>query len=355
MLHRATEVKNGEGRTLLQENVIRRIKELAEPESLAIFGTVLAGWGVAHYFGVGEVADVVAALIGYSLFGTDAVLIGKDVYLGVKIALEAQTDEDLNEAAKHMAHGLSVAVRDLALWGAGKAAGKGLKATKELVKQIREKGLTPVVRGGVVHLVRKVRTFLRNTTGTAWFDADSRALNRIMDSQDIEFTYAIAQKLEQAAESGRMKTPKEALDTFKEILTKEGLDWSKLSEAAQKEIAGIAERFAIDAPSNVLPAVNKAVNSDIQHAADQAVKKGVLADKAKGLEELRKLSSKITKDGFPAGTIRDPGNVLPRLDSVLVPFGNGAAVYEVTKKGTAVLRTVLSEAEFLAAKAKLGL
>lgn len=64
---------------------------------------------------------------------------------------------------------------------------------------------------------------------------------------------------------------------------------------------------------------------------------------------------KITSQGFPAGTVLDPGNVIQRADSVLVPFGKGAAVYEVTKKGTAILRTVLDEAQFIAAKGKLGL
>jgi hypothetical protein len=59
--------------------------------------------------------------------------------------------------------------------------------------------------------------------------------------------------------------------------------------------------------------------------------------------------------GFPAGTIPDPGKIISRADSVLVPFRNGAAVYEASKNGTARLQTVLSAAEFTAAKAKQGL
>jgi len=49
----------------------------------------------------------------------------------------------------------------------------------------------------------------------------------------------------------------------------------------------------------------------------------------------------------------DPGNIIPRTDSVLVPYRAGAAVYEVAKNGTAALRTVLSEAEFALAKLKI--
>jgi hypothetical protein len=86
-----------------------------------------------------------------------------------------------------------------------------------------------------------------------------------------------------------------------------------------------------------LPQVNKAVNSDIQHAADRAVERGVFPDKKSAADALRALSKQITKDGLPDGTVIDP----KRADSVLVPFGKGQAVYEITKKGTAVLRTVL--------------
>ncbi|HEX4142842.1 MAG TPA: Hint domain-containing protein [Pirellulales bacterium] len=113
-------------------------------------------------------------------------------------------------------------------------------------------------------------------------------------------------------------------------------------------------RFASEA-ANSLPNVNKAVNSDIVHASKQAAARGLIADERVAADASRALSKEITTNGLPAGTVRDPGNVIPRTDSVLVPFGNGAAVYEITKNGTAILRTVLSEEQFLAAKAKLGL
>jgi hypothetical protein len=107
----------------------------------------------------------------------------------------------------------------------------------------------------------------------------------------------------------------------------------------------------------VLPAVKKAVNSGIQHAGDQAVAKGLVgaAERATAIDELKVISDVISKTGFPVGTIPDPGKIISRADSVLVPFRNGAAVYEVSKNGTARLQTVLSAAEFGAAKAKQGL
>ncbi len=83
--------------------------------------------------------------------------------------------------------------------------------------------------------------------------------------------------------------------------------------------------------------VIKAVNSDIVHAAERAVERGVFPDIQSAKIALRDLGKKIRTDGLPAGTIADP----KRADSVLVPFGSGWAVYEIRKNGTAILRTVL--------------
>ena len=79
------------------------------------------------------------------------------------------------------------------------------------------------------------------------------------------------------------------------------------------------------------------MNSDIIHATERAIERGVFPNAKEAGDALRKLSKEITANGFPIGTIPDP----KRLDSVLVPIGNGHAVYEIMKNGTAVLRTVL--------------
>ena len=77
--------------------------------------------------------------------------------------------------------------------------------------------------------------------------------------------------------------------------------------------------------------------SDIAHAAERAFERGVFPDKKSAADALRGLSKQITAGGLPPGTIIDP----KRADSVLVPFGNGWAVYEIKANGTAILRTVL--------------
>lgn len=67
-----------------------------------------------------------------------------------------------------------------------------------------------------------------------------------------------------------------------------------------------------------LPAVGKAVNSNLPHAVERAVERGVFATEEEAASGLRELSSSITKSGdFPTGAIRDTAHV----DRVLVPVG----------------------------------
>lgn len=79
---------------------------------------------------------------------------------------------------------------------------------------------------------------------------------------------------------------------------------------------------------------SKAVNSNLPHA----VERGVFATKTEASAVLKNLTSNISKNGFPSGSILDPSYV----DRVLVSIGNGGvASYQVAKNGTASLKTVL--------------
>ena len=177
------------------------------------------------------------------------------LYVGTKLALDAQTDDDFDNAANAFAHGLSTAATDVAALGTGKVAGKvageAVSPTKQLVKQIGDKGLQPFLREGIAGFGRHFHAFWLDDTGTLWLDKHSRALNRILHSQKLTLTAQAAAKLEEAANAGKMKTTQEALGTFRKILEKEGLDWSKLSDKAQAEVEAIAKEFA--APAGPTP------------------------------------------------------------------------------------------------------
>jgi hypothetical protein len=88
-----------------------------------------------------------------------------------------------------------------------------------------------------------------------------------------------------------------------------------------------------------LPQIAKAVNSNLPHAAQRAVERGFFGSLKEAGDALRNLSSQISKNGWPQGTIRDTAHP----DRVLVPLKDGAyAVYQVAANGTAKLKTVLT-------------
>lgn len=91
-----------------------------------------------------------------------------------------------------------------------------------------------------------------------------------------------------------------------------------------------------------LPAVKKAVNSNMPHAVERGVERGIFDSAKIARERLKQLSDSITKNGFPDGTIKDT----IRDDRVLVPVGEGGyAVYQIGNNGTAKLKTVLIKLE----------
>ncbi|WP_233961682.1 RHS repeat-associated core domain-containing protein, partial [Pectobacterium versatile] len=83
----------------------------------------------------------------------------------------------------------------------------------------------------------------------------------------------------------------------------------------------------------------KVSNSNLPHAIDRAVERGIYPDRKTASDALKDLGKEIEKNGFPAGTIRDTAHT----DRVLVPTrNNGMVVYQVAKNGTAKIKTVLN-------------
>jgi RHS repeat-associated protein len=108
-------------------------------------------------------------------------------------------------------------------------------------------------------------------------------------------------------------------------------------QAADKALSAAKAVKCVQA-AKALPNVAKAVNSNLPHAVEQAVARGVFDSAKAAADALRALSQSITQNGFPAGTLADTAYA----DRVLVPVGNnGMAVYQVGANGTAKLKTVL--------------
>lgn len=84
----------------------------------------------------------------------------------------------------------------------------------------------------------------------------------------------------------------------------------------------------------------KAVNSNIGHAVERGVERGVFKNMDEAKASLEKLSKEVGKNNFPKGTIVDPSY----SDRILVPVGkNGMASYQVAPNGTAKLKIVLNK------------
>ena len=84
--------------------------------------------------------------------------------------------------------------------------------------------------------------------------------------------------------------------------------------------------------------VSKAVNSNLPHAIEQSVVRGIFSDAKTASTSLKNLTKSISKGGFPTGSFNDPC----KLDRVLVPIGEGGlAAYQVSKNGTTALKKVL--------------
>lgn len=90
----------------LPPEVFSQIGQLLTPESLALMAGVTIAWAGSHFFGVGEIADVVLLVAGGIMIGTSAMGVGREMYsfaLGTK---NAQTEQDLDRASEHFARAL---------------------------------------------------------------------------------------------------------------------------------------------------------------------------------------------------------------------------------------------------------
>lgn len=84
------------------------LKAFFTPEALAVMAAVIAAWVAAHFIGVGEAIDIIMCVVGVFAIGL-AVFDGVEhVWKFASIAYTAQTDADLDEAAKHFAQAVSI-------------------------------------------------------------------------------------------------------------------------------------------------------------------------------------------------------------------------------------------------------
>lgn len=111
-----------------------RIREMRDPKNVKVLVAVAAAVALANATGAGEAAT--AAM--YLLFGKEVLEVSAHLISGVGGALLAESDEDLDTAADHLAEALSRITSDAAQVAVGVGIGKGVKWTAKKVTSSKQ-------------------------------------------------------------------------------------------------------------------------------------------------------------------------------------------------------------------------
>jgi hypothetical protein len=85
-----------------------QLRAVMSPESLAIIAGVLVVWVGSHFFGVGEIVDIILGVVGVVTIGL-AVFTGIDhLFQFARITYNGNTDREFEQAAGHLAEAITI-------------------------------------------------------------------------------------------------------------------------------------------------------------------------------------------------------------------------------------------------------
>jgi hypothetical protein len=93
---------------LLPADARAEVEKLLEPATLAILAGTIAVWAGSHFFGIGEIVDVILLAVGAAFLGMAAWEAAKELISFAMDALNARTSADLDRAAGHFARAVSI-------------------------------------------------------------------------------------------------------------------------------------------------------------------------------------------------------------------------------------------------------
>ena len=93
---------------LLPADARAEVEKLLEPATLALVAGTLAVWAGSHFFGVGEIVDVILLVVGAAFLGMAAWDAARELTLFATSALDARTSADLDRSAHHFARAVSI-------------------------------------------------------------------------------------------------------------------------------------------------------------------------------------------------------------------------------------------------------
>lgn len=130
---------------LLGPEIREKLQELLSPQSIATMVAFGVVWVAAQFFGVGEAADIILAVLGAILLGPEIKKALEDIYAVFKYGLFATSESDLDTAAHGLAQFIAIVGVDVAvailLHKAMTKAGPGIRAAGESARA--SSGVTP--------------------------------------------------------------------------------------------------------------------------------------------------------------------------------------------------------------------
>ena len=87
----------------LPDDAKRVVEAMLQPETLAIIAGTLVLWAGSHFFGIGEIVDVILLVVGGIFLGFAVFEAAGKLYDFANGAINAKTDDDLEQAGKDFA------------------------------------------------------------------------------------------------------------------------------------------------------------------------------------------------------------------------------------------------------------
>ena len=98
---------------LLPTEAGNAVQALISPESLLVITGTLTLWAGAHFFGVGEIADIILLIIGGLFLGKGIIDLAEELWHFANLTILGSTDREIDEAAKHFANAVILAGVDI--------------------------------------------------------------------------------------------------------------------------------------------------------------------------------------------------------------------------------------------------
>jgi hypothetical protein len=98
---------------LLPQEAVAFVEALVSPQSILVVTGTVTLWAGSHFFGVGEIVDVVLLVVGGLVLGKSILDLGEEIWQFANLTVNGTTDAELDQAAQHFAKAIAIAGVDI--------------------------------------------------------------------------------------------------------------------------------------------------------------------------------------------------------------------------------------------------